>query len=97
MVEGGATRLISKATLRNHQLDADARFAKKLRVQLGYAPTAGKDADVQLAARTAIWSSTSFHRGAKSRSRPKESAEQGVTDAVGKHKIGAKPLRESKR
>jgi conjugative relaxase-like TrwC/TraI family protein len=73
------------------ELDADARFAKKLRA-LGYVPVMGKKG-LQLAG---VPQSVIDKFSQRRNQIDKESAEQGVTDPEGKHRIGA-AIRESKK
>jgi conjugative relaxase-like TrwC/TraI family protein len=72
------------------ELDADARFAKKLRA-LGYVPVMGKRG-LQLAG---VPQSVIDKFSRRRNQIENEAAERGVTDAAGKHKIGA-AIRESK-
>ncbi len=72
------------------QLDADARFARKLRA-LGYVPVIGKRG-LQLAG---VPQSVIDKFSQRRNQIEKKAAEQGVSDAAGKHKIGA-AIRESK-
>lgn len=73
------------------QLDADARFGKKLRA-LGYVPVMGKRG-LQLAG---VPQSVIDKFSQRRNQIEEKAAEQGVTDAVGKHKIGA-AIRENKK
>lgn len=73
------------------ELDFDARFGKMLLAQ-GYVPTMGKTG-VQL---KGVPQSVIDKFSRSSKRIDKESAAQGITDGVGKHKIAAK-LRENKK
>ncbi len=73
------------------ELDFDARFGKMLLAQ-GYVPTMGKTG-VQI---KGVPQSVIDKFSRSSKRIEKESAAQGVTDGIGKHKIAAK-LRENKK
>src|SRR5258708_895169 len=80
-----------KAKAPDLQLDFDARFAKKVR-SLGYVSLMGKTG-VQMAG---VPQSVIDKFSQRRNQIEKKAAEQGVSDAIGKHKIGA-AIRESKK